>query len=522
MPRWLDYALVLPAYRRKARHSLRWRLFGSHLVAVFMVPAVVLLLFAVVAIAVVGTTHHPDSGAADAETVARHSVGGRVPPGIGIVGVHSVSFVSPGGRVTQSSDPGTVGKTPDEVVDGAGSVVGRALGGSTSLRDNTMSYAGPPAGEVGAYPVRNPAGDIIGAILVDEPASHDPRSNVVGRIVTGLSIAAVAGSAVFLIPALIVASVLGFERARSISRPVRELSAAAAAFAGGDLSRRVAVQGEDEVAALGRNFNAMADRLQETMIQQAADRSLAESALKANRELIANVSHELRTPVAVIKAHLEAHSEDAPAGEPGPYLRIAMKETDRLESLVDDLFELSRVEAGGITVEERAFDATEAVREATDSLAAPARREASIIVRAEAMPQPVWCIGDPARVVQVLQNLIRNAIRFTPEGGIVLTGAAIDGDMVALTVRDTGAGIPAGDLPLVFDRFYRGDRSRNRASGGAGLGLAISRDLVEAMHGTLSAESIEGEGAVFTIRLPHPAPRAIAESPGRRVQDPPE
>ena len=500
MPRWLEYLLVVPAYRRRARRSLRWRLFGSHLLAVFMVPAVVLILLATVALTVLGTTHHAETGADDARTVARLSVNGQLPRGMGVSGVRSVSYVNLEGRVTQSSDPGTVGKQPDQVVAGAGEVVTRALQGSTDLGGNTHRYSGNPSGEIGAYPVHNPGGEIIGAILVDEPASNDVRANVAGRIVTGVSIAAIVGGAIFLIPALIIASILGYERARSISRPVRGLSDAAAAFAEGNLSRRVAANGEDEVAALGRSFNAMADRLQETMTQQAAERTRAESALKANRELVANVSHELRTPVAVIRAHLEAHAEDTPQGQ-GDYLRIAMKETDRLESLVEDLFQLSRIESGGFVVEERVFDAAAAVREATESLAEPARREASVAVRSEIPADATACLGDPGRVVQVLQNLIRNAIRFTSEGGIVLVSATPEGDMVALTVRDTGAGIPAEDLPLVFDRFYRGERSRSRTSGGAGLGLAIARELIEAMHGTLTVASVEGEGSVFTILL---------------------
>jgi signal transduction histidine kinase len=500
MPRWLEYLLVVPAYRRRARRSLRWRLFGSHLLAVFMVPAVVLFLLAAVALIVFSTTHRAEAGAGDARTVARLSVSGQLPRGMGVSGVHSVSFVSPDGRVTESSNPGIVGKHPDQVVAGAAEVVTRALQGSTDLSGNTRQYSGNPRGEVGAYPVHNPGGQIIGAILVDEPASNDVRANTVGRIVAGVSIAAIVGGAIFLIPALIIASILGFERARSISRPVRGLSDAAAAFAGGSLSRRVVVDGEDEVAALGRSFNAMADRLQETMTQQAAERARAESALKANRELVANVSHELRTPVAVIRAHLEAHAEETPPGE-SEYLRIAIKETDRLESLVEDLFQLSRIESGGLVVEERVFDAAAVVREATESLAEPARREASVTVRAETPAAPTACIGDPGRVVQVIQNLIRNAVRFTPEGGIVLVTVASEGDKIALSVRDTGAGIPAEDVPLVFDRFYRGERSRSRASGGAGLGLAIARDLIEAMQGTLSVRSVEGEGSVFTILL---------------------
>lgn len=501
MPRWLEYALVVPAYRERARRSLRWRLFGSHLLAVFMVPGVVLLLLAVVAIAVVSSTHRPQSGAEDARTVARYVVGGRLPPGIGVAEVHSVSYVDLTGLVTQSSNADNVGKPADAVVAGAGRVVMRALAGSTDLAANTEQYSGDQSGEIGAYPVRNPGGEVIGAVLVDEPASIDPQANVISRIVRGFSIAAIVGAIAFLIPALVIASILGFERARSISRPVRRLSEAATAFAGGDLSQRVVAREEDEVGALGRSFNAMADRLEETMTQQAADRARAEAALKANRDLIANVSHELRTPVAVIRAHLEAHAEEVPRTDAGDYLRIAMRETDRLESLVDDLFELSRIETGGLVVEERVFDAGTAVREATESLAEPARREAAVTVRADIGQAAIGCIGDSGRVVQVLQNLIRNAIRFTPEGGIVLVSAAVAGDTVELSVRDTGAGIAAADLPLVFDRFYRSDRSRNRASGGAGLGLAIARELVEAMHGTLEAESTAGEGSMFTIRL---------------------
>ncbi len=147
------------------------------------------------------------------------------------------------------------------------------------------------------------------------------------------------------------------------------------------------------------------------------------------------------------------------------------------------------------------FDAGAAVREATDSLVEPARRDAAVAVRADVGAGSLACVGDPRRIAQVLQNLIRHAIRFTPEGGIVLVGASREGESVALTVRDTGAGIRAEDLPYVFDRFYRADPSRSRSSGGAGLGLAIARDLVQAMHGTLAVESVEGEGSTFTIRL---------------------
>jgi two-component system sensor histidine kinase BaeS len=148
------------------------------------------------------------------------------------------------------------------------------------------------------------------------------------------------------------------------------------------------------------------------------------------------------------------------------------------------------------------FDAGAAVREAIESLAEPARRDAGISMKVEIGPGSLSCFGDRARLVQVLQNLMRNAIRYTPEGGIILGGAHVDGDQIAITVRDTGLGIPAADVPHIFDRFYRSEQSRNRSHGGAGLGLAIAKQMVEAMGGTIGAESEVGEGTVFRIHLP--------------------
>jgi len=320
------------------------------------------------------------------------------------------------------------------------------------------------------------------------------------RAFAGFLFVAFVGSLIFLLPGLIVASVLGKRRARDVSEPVMELSDAAATLADGDLSRRAAVAGEDELAALGRSFNSMASRLQETLLREASERARAEAALSANRELVANVSHELRTPVAVIRAHLEAQTEDPSRAV--EYSRIALRETDRLQRLVDDLFALSRLEMGATTVARAPFDAAAAAREAVASLAEPARREAGVLVRAaEAPAGPAWAMGDRERVVQVLQNFIRNAVRFTPEGGIVVVDTRTEGATASLIVADTGCGIAPEDLPHVFERFYRADGSRSRAGGGAGLGLAIAKHLVEGMGGSVKAESQPGEGSVFTVSL---------------------
>jgi signal transduction histidine kinase len=229
--------------------------------------------------------------------------------------------------------------------------------------------------------------------------------------------------------------------------------------------------------------------------------SRAEQLLAANRSLISNVSHELRTPVAVVRGHLEALLDSPDQG--GEYAAIALRETDRLERLVEDLFQLTRLESRGLVIGREVIDAAGATREAFESLAEPARREAGITMICEAPDDPLLAYGDRARLVQVLQNLIRNAIRHTPEGGIILVSAEREAEgMVALQVFDTGEGIPPEHIPHVFDRFYRADPSRTHSGGGgAGLGLAIARELIAAMDGSITVESDPGEGASFTIRL---------------------
>jgi signal transduction histidine kinase len=303
------------------------------------------------------------------------------------------------------------------------------------------------------------------------------------------------------IPAVPVAIITGFRRAKAISEPVERLATAAGRVAGGDLSARVQVRGEDEIARLEAEFNQMADQLGEALNEETTHRSRAEQLLAANRSLISNVSHELRTPVAVVRGHLEALIDNPEQAE--EYASIALRETDRLERLVEDLFQLTRLESHGLVIAKDRIDAAAATREAFESLAEPARREAGITMICETPDSPLPAYGDRARLVQVLQNLIRNAIRHTPEGGIILVSAEREPDgRIALQVFDTGEGIPVDHLPHVFDRFYRADPSRTHSGGGgAGLGLAIAKELISAMDGTITVESDPGEGAAFTIHL---------------------
>jgi len=254
----------------------------------------------------------------------------------------------------------------------------------------------------------------------------------------------------------------------------------------------------------------LAARLSETTALAERERVKAERAERSRRQLVVDVSHELRTPTASIRGHVEsllmaldkgADSAPPPA-ELRQYLTIIQREAERLNSLVDELLPLARAEAGELRLEVAPVDAGVVVEEVYQALAPLARRERSITLVREVAPELPPALADRRRLAQVLLNLVRNAITYTPTGGIVSIDLMRAGaDHLALTVADTGIGIPAEDLDRVFDRFYRTDASRARSSGGFGLGLAIVRDLVQAMGGTVTAESTVGEGSRFRVLL---------------------
>ena len=563
--RWLRYILLWPllaTYEGKARRSLRWRLAESHLLTVFL---------SVLAISVIGggvlvaysfqqnpVQREPaieakeiaemlqelglhDAGALGAPEVSvllEWVATGKVGPntfneditlvadlGKTFQNIRTVSVIGQNLVVLASSDQTLVGRDAFLVNPVAPGPARAALDGDTDTANDSVLQRPGNRYILGGYPLYGigangeiDTDNVIAAVLVDKTKRTLPSGQdlfmlalqYVGKI--GLTIAILVG-----IPAIPVGTVIGLRRARGIAQPVANLAEAASAIAAGDLAVRADVKGEDEIAALGRSFNRMADRLQDSLRTEAEARARAEQLLAANRELVANVSHELRTPVALVRSHLEALESDPDRFE--DYVTIALRETDRLERLVNDLFQLSRLEHKIVKLEREPFDGSAAAREAYESLAEPARRTAGITMMVEVGDGDLRGLGDRARLVQVLQNLIRNAIRFTPEGGIILVGAQAEDGRIAFTVRDTGIGIAPEDLPRVFDRFYRSDSSRNRQSGGAGLGLAIAKELIEQMGGTIDVESELEEGTVFTIRLPRagtpaaPSPDGSAASP---------
>ncbi len=239
------------------------------------------------------------------------------------------------------------------------------------------------------------------------------------------------------------------------------------------------------------------------------ERAKAERADQSRRELIVNVSHELRTPIASIRGHVESllmemeESENAPEPtELRDYLNIVHREAEQLSALVEDLLSLARMDADELHLDVVPIVAGEVVEEVYVTMAPLARRERQVTLIRKVAPMLPLILADRQRLVQVLLNLMRNAITYTPQGGIVsITVERAEADYLALVVADTGIGIPNDDLERVFERFYRSDTSRARTSGGFGLGLAIVRDLVNAMGGSIAVESKVGEGSCFRVLL---------------------
>ena len=235
-----------------------------------------------------------------------------------------------------------------------------------------------------------------------------------------------------------------------------------------------------------------------------AQRARAEVADRSRRDLVLNVSHELRNPLATIRAHVDTLRGDP--DEPQEvdrkrYLEVLSRETDRLASLVDELLTLASADTGRLQLEMGPVDAAEVATQVHDAMAPLAWRERRIqlLCNTESAPN---VMADRGRLAQVLMNLVRNAITHTPEGGLVaIEVKPLEAGAVEMSVSDTGAGIAPDEATRIFERFYRSDESRTRATGGFGLGLAIAREMVDAMGGRISVDSLPGQGSRFTVTL---------------------
>jgi len=271
------------------------------------------------------------------------------------------------------------------------------------------------------------------------------------------------------------------------------------ALASGRYATRVDVDGGDQVAQLASDVNLLAQRLQEAEEQRRAlDRE--------RNELTAAISHDLRTPLASVRAMVEALDDRVVEDdqEVGRYYTAIRREIERLNRMIDDLFELAQLDAGALKLERQPVALQEIAAEVVDAMQAQAQRKGVTLAFEVAGEPPVLSL-DGARIERVAANLVRNALEHTPRGGRIEVSVFAEDGQVALRVSDTGEGIEAEDLARIWDRFYRAEKSRRRGDGaadGAGLGLAIVRGFVEAHHGTVEASSAPGRGATFTVRLP--------------------
>jgi signal transduction histidine kinase len=298
--------------------------------------------------------------------------------------------------------------------------------------------------------------------------------------------------------------------ARRFTIPLRRLTEAARGLAEGDLTHRVPASevraGSSELAELAVQFNAMADRLQESVeiIRRDRDRS---------RDFLADVSHELRTPLAALRTFNELLTEGA-ADDPetrAEFLESSGQQIERLDWLAQNLLELSKLDSGLVLLDLRPEDLRAAVESAVEQTTGAARRR-GVELSLHLPDAPIRIRHDPQRIGQVVANLVANAVKFTPRGGSVSVDVAATPEGARIEVVDTGVGIDAAELPHIFERFYRGSRANEARSSGSGLGLAIVRSIVDMHGGTVDVESHVGSGSRFAVTLPRD-PRLVEGTP---------
>jgi signal transduction histidine kinase len=280
---------------------------------------------------------------------------------------------------------------------------------------------------------------------------------------------------------------LGVLLSRAIARPIRELTRATHAIAQGDYNQQVNVRSRDELGELAQAFNKMSAELSRST--------------NARKQMTADIAHELRTPLSLILGHAEAVHDGVLQPTPENF-EIVREEATRLEHLVEDLRILSLADAGELTIQPQTISPARLLEEVAALYRFQTQTKNLALDLDLASPLPDL-EADPGRLTQVLTNILDNAIRHTPAGGLItLAASRVTSGGVALSVRDSGPGLPASDLERIFDRFYRADESRARDHGGSGLGLAIAKSIVQAHGGTIRAESEEGKGLTIIITLP--------------------
>ena len=374
-----------------------------------------------------------------------------------------------------------------------GKIVADSHASFVGVSQRIVRRGGAPAEQTPASPVPVLVDNRqVGALSMDDDMDGDMESPDLAGPAAGSVLSAVNRSLVWTgIAAAVLGTLLIALLSGRVLSPVQSLGAAALRLGRGDLTQRAPASGSAEIKQLAASFNAMAANLEE--------------AERYRRDLAADVAHELRTPVSNIQGYLEAIKDGLlePSGET---IDVIYSQVTHLSRLVEDLRLLAQVESGALRLDRLPSPVPDLLQRCLD--AARPRAEASGIQLSLATnPATPLVEMDSTRIAQVVDNLLDNAITHTPESGSVSIAAVPTGDgRVEVSVSDTGNGILEEDLPRLFDRFYRADPSRSRSTGGAGLGLTIAKQLVEAHGGTIEAASAPGSGSTFSFRLPVTAP----------------
>jgi signal transduction histidine kinase len=323
-------------------------------------------------------------------------------------------------------------------------------------------------------------GEIVGRLIMERmPFPGTPREEeFIQRINLVLIYSGIGAS--------LVALLLGIFLSRTIARPIRELTRATHAVSEGNLGQQVPVRSKDEIGELTRAFNKMSAELSRSV--------------NARKQMTADIAHELRTPLSLILGHAEAVHDGVLPASPENF-EIIREEAARLDHLVDDLRTLSLADAGELTIQPQTISPARLLDEVATLYRFQTQTRDLTLNLDISSPLPDLEV-DPGRMTQVLTNILDNALRHTPEGGLITLAARAALGGIALSVRDSGPGLPPADLERIFDRFYRADESRARHEGGSGLGLAIAKSIALAHGGQIRAESEQGKGLTVIITLP--------------------
>ncbi|MRS12773.1 MAG: HAMP domain-containing protein [Actinobacteria bacterium] len=395
-----------------------------------------------------------------------------------MIATHVRILDAEGVALVDSAEPGDIGARYDKTPEVASALEG-TRGAATRITEN---------GRVALY-VANPVmvnGRVAGV------AYTSATTFSIRTLLRDYRLRLGAAVLLFVVLAFVLTEVLS----QWLSAPLRDLARTAVAFAGGDHSVRVRPRGSSEIRALGDAFNEMADEVQTVMSE------LTEEERRKTR-FVSDVSHELRTPLTAIRGAAETLLDgDVPEDDARQFLSTIVRESARLSRLANDLLTLQRIEGATGELPITRVDLGETAQHAIEGLA-PLTESRGVRVILEGSAPPV--LGDKDRLQQVLGNLIDNASRMTPEGGTVRVLVSSEGRESVVRVLDEGPGIAEEDIPHVFDRFYRAQASRDRSSGGAGLGLAIVSAIVRSHAGTVAAASRPEGGTAFTVRFPSAA-----------------